>query len=316
MRKALTLGWIALLLLAALNFWTWRKLSAEREKVSALREQLSSGARPGFASSPPATHANPMDGSSPVTSQESAAGSDASSASRPPLVVTGVVPEALFKDPDYLRAWRTQTRAGVETMYPGVQQALKLSPEMTNRLYELLVDHLLATNSNPVRIVDGQIADSNQEAEWRQRQQKEQDEIATLLGPRRMAAFDEYKENLPWRAEVNILRAGMGSGSDGLRDEQVEALVPVYRAAAGSDMGTPAQSPAAELAPIDSSNWAEGNAQARERDKALHARILDGARSILDAKQLALLELHFRKQEELDEAGAIIMQKGMEQALD
>jgi hypothetical protein len=314
MRKALILCVIALLMLAALNFWTWRQLTAEREQVSALREQLSSGGGPGFASARPAVLA--MGGSSTDLPKESITAPNASSASWTPMIVTGVVPEALFKDPDYLRAWRTQTRAGVETMYPGVQQALKLSPAMTNHLYELLVDHLLATNTNPLRIVDGQIADPNQRAEWEQKQQKEQDEIATLLGPRRMAAFDDYKENLEYRAEVNILRAGMGSGPDGLRDEQVEMLIPAYRAAVESAAGTAPQSPAADSGPIDAAKWGAENAESRERDKALHARIVDSARSILDARQLALLELNFRKQEELEEAGAIIVQKGMEQAVD
>lgn len=316
MRKALILSCIALLILAVLNFWTWRQLTAERKQATALREQLSSGRASGNVSDLPATHVDQTDTSSAGSSHGSAA-QDASSASRTPMVVTGVVPEALFKDPDYLRAWRTQMRDGVETMYPGMQQALGLTPEMTNRLYELLVDHLFATNSAPVTISDGRISDPNQELEWRQKQQKERDEIATLLGPRRMAAFDEYKDNLPYRAEVNILREGMGNGPDGMRDEQVEALIPIYRAAVEHETGgVPQHRADPGPAPVDPMQLVADSAQSRERDKALHARIVEGARSVLDPKQLARLELGFRKQEELDEAGAIIIQKGLEQALD
>ena len=310
MRRALFLSGVALFMLAALNLWTWRQLTAERARASSQREQVSSRGDPQFASrgTPSPMHQTDVAAATAMPPEE------ASPASASPEIVTGVDPEVLLKDPDYLRAWRTQTRSGIDAMYPDLAKALKLTPEMANRLQELLVDHQLATMHTSVRIIDGHIANPDQEHEWEQRQRKEQDEIATLLGPRRMTAFDEYKDNLRYRAEVNILRAGMGSGPDGMRDDQVEALIPIYRAAveredANAPQGT--VDPAPGLGPIDPVQWAADNAQSRERDKALHARIIDGARSVLDPRQLAQMELGFRKQEELAEAAAILMQKGM-----
>jgi len=295
MRKAIILGCIAVALLAALNLWTWRQLTTQREEAGALREQLAR-----VRSTPPvraATQAREIGEAMPPADTTS-------QAAVPGLGMTFSTSMAeLFQDPEYLRAWRMQVRSNTEAIYPDVQRALKLPPDLANRLYELLVDHTYAMNESMVRAVDGQRDDAADEA----RVQKEQDEIAALLGPGRTKAWDDYKENLEFRAEANRLRVEMGGGPDGLRDDQVEALVPIFRAASETTPDT--RSPTdfiPSMEPIDPASWETNGELNRQRQKAIHAHILEGARSILDPRQFAELERKFRRREELDDASAVL----------
>jgi len=282
MRKTVILGCIALASLAALNLWTWRQLSSQREEASVLREQLAR------ERSAPLARAEPkaliVDKAVPPAHADAIADLPGMG----PTFSTKL--DALFQDPEFMRAWRTQVRATSEAIYPDVQRALKMSPDMTNRLYDLLVDHVYAMNESMSRAAEGKRDDAADEA----RVQREQDEIAALLGPARTKAWTDYKENLEYRAEVNRLRVDMGGGPNGLRDEQIEALIPVYRAAS--------ELPGVAPSPEDP----------RERQKAIDAHILEGARSILEPKQLAELERMTRRREELEDASAVLEQRPMQ----
>jgi len=298
MRKIVILGCIALALLAGLNLWTWRQLNTQREEAGALREQLA------------------LVRSAPLTRAETKAleiGRAAPQVHRDAMPeLPGMGPtfssnmEELFQDPEYLRAWRVQVRATSEELYPDIQRALKMSPDMTNRFYELLVDHTYAMNEAMSRAAEGQRDGAPKEA----RIQKEQDEITALLGPVRAKAWAEYKDNLEFRSEVNRLRADMGGGPTGLRDDQVEALIPVYRAA--SESNSKPSSPddfIPSMETVDPAQWGRNDAASRERQRAINAQILEGARSILDPKQLEELERMTRRREELEEASAVLEQR-------
>ena len=298
MRKAIFLAGVALAALAALNLWTWRQLNTEREETRTLREQL---ARAGSA---------PLVRAEPKALEIEGPASPADAAVAPELPGLGMTfstnMEELFRDPEYLRAWRMQVRATTEAIYPDVQRALKLSPDMSNRLYDLLVDHFYSMNESMARAVDGERNDAADEA----RVQKEQEEIAALLGPVRAKAWVAYKDNLEFRAEVNRLREEMGGGPDGLRDEQVEALIPIYRAAAEltPDSRFP-QDFIPSMEAIDPAQWGTNDARSRDRQKAINAHVLEGARSILDPKQMTELERMTRRREELEEASAVLEQR-------
>ncbi len=60
-----------------------------------------------------------------------------------------------MKDPDYRRVWHEEKRLEVESTYVDVPGLLKLSPELTDRFFSLLVSQQLRRVEMPTNTVSG-----------------------------------------------------------------------------------------------------------------------------------------------------------------
>ena len=90
------------------------------------------------------------------------------------------------KDPDYRRVWYEEKRLEVESTYVDVPGLLKLSPELTDRFFSLLVSQQLRRVEMPTNTASG--------AEDRLRQ--EDGELMTLLGESNYSRFREFQRLL------------------------------------------------------------------------------------------------------------------------
>lgn len=144
----------------------------------------------------------------------------AASPSSSPFLV-GVNDDRLVQDAEYRGAWLLQKRLEVESTYIDVPRLLKLSPGLTDRFFTLLVDQQLARVDDP----------SQTTRFWRETLQREERQLAALLGERGLAQFREFRDAYGYRFRVKLFRIDIGAGPDALRESQVEALISVLREA-------------------------------------------------------------------------------------
>ncbi len=141
---------------------------------------------------------------------------------RDPHAVTGYFlvgtnDDRLVKDPDYRRVWHEEKRLEVESTYVDVPGLLKLTPELTDRFFGLLVAQQLRRVERPTNTTAG--------AEDRLRQ--EEGQLTTLLGESNYARFREFQDSYTQRHQVKDLQIAIGAGTDSLRDDQVEKLISI-----------------------------------------------------------------------------------------
>ena len=137
----------------------------------------------------------------------------------PGYFLVGANDDRLLKDPDYRRVWHEEKRLEVESTYVDVPGLLKLSPELTDRFFSLLVSQQLRRAEMPTNTTSG--------AEDRLRQQDV--ELTTLLGESSYARFSEFQYSYAERHQVKDLQIAIGAGTDSLREDQVEKLISILR---------------------------------------------------------------------------------------
>lgn len=148
----------------------------------------------------------------------------ASAVARNPHAVTGYFlvgtnDDRLVQNPEYRRAWHKEKRLEVESTYVDVPHVLELSPELTDRLFSLLVTQQLTRVENPTNSVSG----------YEDRLRHEESELKTLLGDSSYAGFLEFQNSYTQRHLVKQLQVAIGAGADSLREDQVEKLISILR---------------------------------------------------------------------------------------
>ena len=73
----------------------------------------------------------------------------------PGYFLVGANDDRLVKDPDYRRVWHEEKRLEVESTYVDVPGLLKLSPELTDRFFRLLVAQQLRRAEMPTNTTSG-----------------------------------------------------------------------------------------------------------------------------------------------------------------
>jgi hypothetical protein len=206
-----------------------------------------------------------------------------SAVARNPHAVTGYFlvgtnDDRLVQDPEYRIAWHREKRLEVESTYVDVPQLLKLSPELTDRFFSLLVEQRLARVENPTNTTSG--------AEDRLRQ--EDRELRTLLGEANCARFFEFQDSYTQRHQVKHLRIAIGAGGDSLREDQVEKLISIVRDA-DAEMQR-AKSFASGFIFFTKAGRERQTAKNRELRRQYDARIRAAAAPLLTPRQFAVLD--------------------------
>ena len=126
-----------------------------------------------------------------------------------------------LQDPEYRQTMRAQWRLSTEAKYFHLVRKIELPPDLTNRLYDLLVDQIFESLENPTYSV------STPESLALKR--KQDGELAALIGEHRLAQLQEYDESFAYRNEVTRLQLHFVQGTDVLRDDQVDAMIAIMR---------------------------------------------------------------------------------------
>ena len=126
-------------------------------------------------------------------------------------------------DPELRKALQAEYRAQITSQYPGVAEALELTPDLHQKLIDLLTDEQMkhldlfyAQQSNPFGADTGK----NYAAEETRKNQQ----LRELLGEERYVRFLDYREQLPARTRLAYYEARLDP-QDKLTADQSERLL-------------------------------------------------------------------------------------------
>lgn len=302
---------------------------AELERTVAQRERV--------ASSTPA-RTSPFSPFTTVVEQElersgvekTAAPTESRSSSAPPQMDERVRElfarrRELMQDPKYQEAMRKQQRVHMESMYPGLEEALGLSHEDRSRFLDLLAQQQTEDMAQDSMVRDPSDAEAVRKAQeaFMQRQQRHQEEIDSQFGPSVRQRWAEYQETLGQRHRVAALQSQLALAGTPLDAEQskavLNALVDEQRRQTQEHMNAQAglarvgfvSHPGAVSSGMDWALNAKEWAQSQERS---HQRVLNALQSSLTSEQIEHIEGIFSREREAQRASMELMRvEGMGQ---
>ena len=189
----------------------------------------------------------------------------------------------------FQKLMRSQVRAHNRQMYADARTQLGLSREEANKLVDLLTDQQVGGFGLSPEVTD--MAERQRLREAAMRENKAQ--IADLLGPERLKAFEEYQQSIPLRQEVDVLARQL-EGSDGsaLSDDQRKRLLAAYMEERKRiPVPTPATAGNAQDYATVYADW----------QNDYNARVTAQARTILNPEQYAAYDEYQQAQKEMRE---------------
>lgn len=287
----------------------WRELSAEREKTAQLRagmeELRAERAVPPFVAGPatrellPGGAAAAVAGSGPVPPS-------ADAPSRTQDQVAGVArsialslldQRELLKDPEYRKSQLAQTRLSIRQNYPGLVEELGLSPEEADRLFNLLAENQVTLSEFNVFSPTGSTPDPAElETMTRRRQeamQQQEQQLQVMLGGR-YGQWEEYQKTRNSRMQVSTLARTFESVGAPITAEQSTSLVNLY--IAEQERQREDTSRARALGSDGRIDLARSMEEQANMQVERNQRMLEGARSVLNARQLEALQATLEQQ--------------------
>lgn len=299
----------------------WRELRDERALTAQLRQQLDANQAPAAGAvatqarvmAPPDSGVAAAAAGAASTQGESAAAPAAQRA--PQLDVASLLlnQQEMMKDPEYRKARLMQTRMMLPQNYPGLIDALGLSPEEAGRLYDLLAEQQLEMSdvSMLAATVNGVAPDPvAMEESGRRRlemQRRHDDALTSMLGGR-YPQWQDYQQTRGARQQVVQLGRTMEGAGLPLTAEQSRSLTDAY-IAEQRRMRDERQQLMASL----TQGGAMDQNRMREEQLKLQAesnrRTLDAARPHLNAPQYAALQASLEQQMTMNRASSRMLQQ-------
>lgn len=303
----------------------WRELRAERALTAELRQQRGESG-PAMARVPDATATAasmaPASASPAASASDEAATPTQGNAAPPPIVSGATVAsfisdqQEMMKDPEYRKARLAQTRLTLPQSYPGLVEALGLSPEEADKLYDLLAEQQLemSTTSMLVTAVGGTPPDpaAIQDAARRSAElQRRHDEalMATLGG--RYPQWQDYQQTRGARQQVVQVGRTMEAAGFPLTAEQSRPLTDVYITEQRRQREETMQmmASARTAGPLDQARMLEERLKLQADS---NQRILDAARPHLNAQQLNALQTSMEQQLVMNRASSRMARQRLE----
>ena len=238
----------------------------------------------------------------------------------------------LMQDPEYREALRIQHRANIGRQYPGLAEDLRLTPDQTEQLFDLLTDQQMRSNQQMEPVWDTENADPTvmqQRAEqvrqkWAEAQRQNEAELAALLGPEKMHGWKEYQSTIGARHQAEHLRSTLASQGVPLSRDANRAVVKALAEAQKAQMQEHANqariagiSPAgatgavSAIAPRGLVAFGSSSADAHERQLELtrkrNQRVLDALSPYLTYEQIEAVRKEHEAQIKMQEANHRLM---------
>jgi hypothetical protein len=112
----------------------------------------------------------------------------------------------LTSDPKATKLLRDQQKVGMGAIYRGFSQKLKLTPEQTEQLNDMLADHIMANVTNVTTVLRDKTSLEQANAIFNAQESALQQQITSLLGPDAVNDYQDYTRNLLTRLTVEQFR--------------------------------------------------------------------------------------------------------------
>ena len=193
------------------------------------------------------------------------------------------------------RMMRAQVRANNKRLYADLGTELGLSKEQANKLVDLLTDQQTSVFVN--RAVDP----ANGPDAWEEMRQKQQSDIADLIGPEKAASLREYQASLPDRQELDMVSRQLEGYDAPLSDYQRKLMLTAMTEERE-------RVPAPEYS--DATNAEEYHKARVAWEDDYNERVKSQARSILNSEQLTAYNEYQQAQKDMRAQFATMMPHG------
>jgi hypothetical protein len=209
--------------------------------------------------------------------------------------------QELMKDPEYRKARLAQTRMNMAQSYPGLAEALELTPEESNRLFDLLAESQMETSDVSLLTFmgSGGQPDAAAMAESSRRMQemnrKRDAALQSLLGASGFQRWQDYQQTrAPRQQVVQLGRALEGMGAT-LSTEQARFLTDTFIAEQKRQQAEAQRSFGAGRTP-DPEERARMLEERFQLQAESNQRIVDAAKAHLDSRQLQAMQASLEQQ--------------------
>jgi hypothetical protein len=177
----------------------------------------------------------------------------------------------MFRDPQMRKLLAAQQAAALRTLYSAFLKEADLSPDETERFYQLLDDRQMALMDSSARAMSGGAVDMNAATAAAN---AADEALKDLLGPARFGQYQEFEKTLGPRVQVQQFNQQLAGAGYPLQDFQSTALIHIMsdEKAAMPGPGTGA--------------GADADQYSQQVD-AVNQRIYARAKSVLTAPQLS-----------------------------
>lgn len=235
MRRAFILSCVALVSLAAVNFWMWRKFTQERESAAELRVILADVQRAVPAAPSDVRDVDRIEFVTDSPAPAAAVAQHGPDAASPAPAAVPASGETLMRkwqetqrqmlaDPEYRDSMRRAARDELATVRADALRVVGMTPAQADRVIDLWVERNLWFQEHGDITGRGDVSD-DVTAEQKRRADAEQAEIRALLGEQTYAAWSEYLRTSSERGEANYLSRQLSTVSEALEPRQIDALV-------------------------------------------------------------------------------------------
>jgi hypothetical protein len=181
------------------------------------------------------------------------------------------------KSPAAQRYMKWQNRGMILRQYEGVAEALRLTPQETEKLYQVLADQMTSGRTVP-RMALNDIAAIRKQAE--QIQASTDAEIVKVIGQNRMPLWKDFQQSIPFRMQVQGVRDQLQQMGVPLSDEQRQQLLDIFLQDRQSPYGP-------QLDESASLSLEERIAQSNKWQEESERKMLERMKPVLTAEQSA-----------------------------
>ncbi len=291
MRRSNIVLLAALLASGGSAFWMWQQLRAERDANSVLRARLA------VLGQQSTTAVVPLQAAAPASSSATSEHVTTVNAQTPPANSPASPQDdidnrqrLMLKNPEYLKALRAQRRQTLEFQFRQLAQILKLTPEKSAALFDLLADQSIEAAVMRWQRAATEDDERALQSAMEERDRKADAELEVLLGAPNMTRLRQFRETLGSRLEVSRLRSELSGGAEPLRDDQFDPMLGIVFAEQ--------QRMNRELQDYYNTGPTADGTHSVQTEFAIAAnqRIVESAKSILTKAQLTAVEDLYRRQ--------------------
>jgi len=136
----------------------------------------------------------------------------------------------MMKDPAMKEMMRSQQKGVTSMMFGPLLKELNLAPEQKEKFMALLLDQQMKEIDHFGGFFPDGAADKTDAVKQVQDNQKEFDEnLKTLLGDEKFAQYQDYRQTMTERRQLDQFKQQLEGGKTPLQDEQVKSLLQVMR---------------------------------------------------------------------------------------
>jgi hypothetical protein len=126
-------------------------------------------------------------------------------------------------DPEVRKLMRDQQKAGMTVIYDGFAKRAKLTPEQTEKLNNLLADHIMENVGHVTTVLHDKSTADQMNQIFAAQDAALQDKVQALLGPDGLTQYQDYTKNLLGTLTAEQFK-GQLTGTDAVKEEKSKQI--------------------------------------------------------------------------------------------